>query len=48
MRVAIIHSQQPANQYTGGGVGVPDSEQAWMRKLSPSSSSPSCVLLAWT
>ena len=33
MRVAIIHSQQPANQYSGGATGVPDSEQAWMRKL---------------
>ena len=33
MRVAIIHSQQPANQYSGGTTGVADSEQAWMRKL---------------
>ena len=33
MRVAIIHSQQPANQYSGGATGVGDSEQAWMRKL---------------
>lgn len=33
MRLAIIHSQQPANQYTAGSTGVEDSEQAWMRRL---------------
>ena len=33
MRVAIIHSNQPSNQYAGGPTGVGDSEQAWMRKL---------------
>lgn len=33
MRIALIHSQQPANQYAGGPAGVGDSEQAWMRRL---------------
>lgn len=31
--ILIIHSQQPTNQYSGGGTGVNDSEQYWMRKL---------------
>lgn len=31
--ILILHSQQPANQYAGGGTGVNDSEQYWMRKL---------------
>lgn len=31
--LVLPHSQQPANQYAGGGTGQPDSEQAWMRKL---------------
>lgn len=33
MHLALIHSNQPANQYVGGGNGVDDSEQAWMRRL---------------
>ena len=33
MRIALIHSNQPNNQYAGGPTGVGDSEQAWMRKL---------------
>lgn len=33
MRIALIHSNQPGNQYAGGPAGVEDSEQAWMRKL---------------
>lgn len=33
MKIAVIHSQQPNNQYAGGGTGQADSEQAWMRKL---------------
>jgi hypothetical protein len=32
-RIAVLHSQQPSNQYAGGATGQPDSEQAWMRKL---------------
>lgn len=32
-KILVIHSQQPANQYAGGGTGVNDSEQYWMRKL---------------
>ena len=31
--ILIIHSQQAGNQYAGGGTGVNDSEQYWMRKL---------------
>lgn len=33
MRLALIHSQQPGNQYAGGPTGQADSEQAWMRRL---------------
>ena len=33
MRLALIHSQQPGNQYAGGATGQADSEQAWMRRL---------------
>jgi len=33
VKLALIHSQQPANQYVGGATGTADSEQAWMRKL---------------
>ena len=33
MRIALIHSNQPGNQYADGPAGVEDSEQAWMRKL---------------
>ena len=33
MRLALIHSQQPGNQYAGGTTGTADSEQAWMRRL---------------
>ena len=33
MRIALIHSNQPNNQYAGGPTGVGDSEQAWMRRL---------------
>ena len=33
MRIALIHSNQPNNQYAGGPTGVDDSEQAWMRRL---------------
>ena len=33
MRLALIHSQQPGNQYAGGVTGTVDSEQAWMRRL---------------
>lgn len=33
MRLALIHSQQPGNQYAGGPTGTADSEQAWMRRL---------------
>lgn len=33
MRIALIHSNQPNNQYAGGPTGIDDSEQAWMRRL---------------
>ena len=33
LKIAVIHSQQPTNQYAGGGTGQADSEQAWMRRL---------------
>ena len=32
-KILLIHSQQPSNQYSGGGEGVDDSEQHWMRRL---------------
>lgn len=32
-KILLIHSQQPSNQYSGGGEGVADSEQHWMRRL---------------
>lgn len=32
-KILVIHSQQPFNQYAGGGSGVTDSEQYWMREL---------------
>lgn len=33
MRIALIYSRQPANQYIGGSTGVDDSENAWMYRL---------------
>ena len=33
MRIALIHSNQPNNQYAGVPTGIDDSEQAWMRRL---------------
>ena len=33
MRIALIHSRQPGNQYAGGAKGVDDSENYWMFKL---------------
>lgn len=32
-KIAVVHSQQPWNQYAGGGTGREDSEQRWMRDL---------------
>ena len=32
-KILLIHSQQPANQYSGGAEGVCDSEQYWMQRL---------------
>ncbi len=32
-KILIVHSQQLANPYAGGGSGQPDSEQHWMRLL---------------
>ena len=33
MRIALIYSRQPGNQYAGGEVGAVDSENAWMYLL---------------
>ena len=42
-KILLIHSQQPANQYSGGAEGVIDSEQHWMRR---SISAPSMAFIS--
>ena len=42
-KILVIHSQQPANQYAGGGTGVNDSEQYWVRKLAEEIVSQLCT-----